>query len=366
MKEKLFREALQKIRPYVPGESIEAIKLRYGLKNVVKLASNENPLGPSPEALKVLPRELLNLNLYPRPEAPMLKDKISRKFGVTPEQIIVGNGTDEIILLIALVFLNAGDRVLLPWPSFQTFEIVTNLMAAETVRVPFKNNRYDLADFAAAIDEKTKMIFLCNPNNPTGVIFGQSDWQKFLEAVPDDVVVVVDEAYSDYVTNPDFPRPLDVLKTSKSVIVTRTFSKIYGLAGLRAGFAMARTEIIAEMSKVRLPFSVNTLAQAAAAAALDDEAFVRQSLKMNEEGKKYLYKQLAGLGLKYIETESNFIYFDVEMNAATLAEKMNEEGVIVRPLTGFGLPKAMRVTVGQREENERFILVLTRCLDWLR
>lgn len=366
MTKNLKRKALEKIKPYIPGLSTAEIKERYGLKDVIKLASNENPLGVAPAALKILPKEIWSANYYPLPEAPGLKEKLAQKLNLAKNQIIIGNGSDEVMSLAALAFLNPGEKVLMPSPSFQTYEIVAAVMDAEIVKINFQNYQYDLKAFSKKIDGKTKMIFLCNPNNPTGVIFNQKQWSEFLAAVPDDILIVVDEAYFEYAQNPDFPKTLEALNSGKTVLITRTFSKIYGLAGLRVGYGIARPEIIAALYQVRLPFSVNNLAQAAAAAALDDDDFVKKSIKLNEEGKKYLCAQLKALGLKILETEANFIFVDVEMNALALTEEMNKLGVIVRPLGGFGQPQAIRVTVGLPEQNERFILALTQCLDWMR
>ena len=365
-KNSFIRQALDKINPYIPGQSIEEIKEKHGLKDVVKLASNENPLGVAPSALKILPKEIWNLNYYPLSEAPQLKQKLAERLGVAQNQLLVGNGSDEIMSLAALAFLNPAEKALVPFPSFQTYEIVTRMMAAEIVKISFVNYRYDLQAFLEKIDSRVKVIFLCSPNNHTGVIFRQDQWREFIQEVPEDVLVVVDEAYHEYVTDREYPKTILDIASGKSVLILRTFSKIYGLAGLRVGYGISRPEIIEALRKVRLPFSVNYLAQKAAWAALDDERFVEESLTVNESGKKYLSAQLRSLGLNFIKTEANFIFIEVEMNAQTLAEEMSRLGVIVRPLNGFGMSKAIRVTIGKPEQNERFILALTQCLDWLR
>lgn len=366
MDKNLFRQALKKIAPYIPGQSIQETRERYGLKEAVKLASNENPSGVAPAALKVIQKEFWEINYYPLPEAPALKEKLARKLKIEKNHLIIGNGSDEIMLLAALAFLNPGDKVLIPAPSFQTYEIVSAISDAQIIKIPFDNYQYNLENFLQKIDARTKMIFLCNPNNPTGVIFDQKDWQNFIKAAPDKVVIFIDEAYAEYVQDKNFPKTFKDLTLPKPIIVTRTFSKIYGLAGLRVGYGLAQPEIIEALYKVRLPFSVNHLAQVAAAAGLDDEEFVQESLRLNEAGKIYLYPQLKALGLKFIETQANFIYIEVGMNAQTLAEEMARLGVIIRPLTGFGQPQAIRVTIGLPEQNEKFILALTQCLDWLR
>jgi len=359
-----FREEILAIKPYVPGKPIEEVQRELGISDVIKLASNENPLGPSPMALETIKGSLNNIHIYPDGSAFKLKQKISEKFKVQPSQILVGNGSDESIKLIAEAYLNAGEEVIVPDPSFSEYEFAAKIMGGTCDYSPLDSEfRLDLKDMVSRITPRTKLIFVCNPNNPTGTIVTRQEIETFLDQVPGNILVVFDEAYNEYVTNPDYPDTVDLVRQGRSnVVVLRTFSKIFGLAGLRVGYALAHQNIIASMERVREPFNVNLLAQAAGTAALGDEAHVNASRELNEEGKKYLYGEFEAMGLKYFPTEANFIWVDTGKNSKELFGQLLKKGVIIRTGDIFGCDTFIRVTIGLPEQNERFIKTLKEVL----
>ncbi|MFC1560195.1 histidinol-phosphate transaminase [Candidatus Margulisiibacteriota bacterium] len=355
---KSIRPNIKKIKPYVPGESpIEAEK-KLKISGVVKLASNENPLGPSKRSLEAINKYAKDVFVYPDKKCSELKKKIAKNLGLPPENIVAGNGSDEIMLLTGLAYLSAGEEVIISKNTFAVYELVTRLMDGEPVFVDLKDNTYDLEAMAKAITKKTKLIFVCNPNNPTGTMNTKNELDTFMSKVPSDVIVVLDEAYGEYVGSKDYPDGLEYVKAKKNVIVLRTFSKIYGLAGIRVGYGIASPETIKYLDLVRLPFSVNRIAQHAAIAALEDRGHVARSIKVNSEGKDYLYKELGKLGMDYIKTEANFICINVKTSADVIFMDLMRRGVIVRPLTTFGMPKSIRVTIGTQEQNQKFIEAL--------
>jgi len=355
MPKKLVKKNIEKLPAYLPGENPRHPR-------VIKLASNENPLGASPKALKAI-RETLHLTcVYPDQSSHALKESLASRFGLTPQNLVVGNGSDELMQFIAAAFLNAGEEVLISENTFSTYEFVTRLFDGVPKFIPLKNFAYDLEAFSEAITPKTKLIFLCNPNNPTGTYFDDASLKKFLAKVPKGVIVVIDEAYSNYNDASDFPRSLDLVKEGKDVIILRTFSKLFGLAGLRIGYGISKPEINRYLNMVKLPFNVNRLAQTAALAALEDASFLKKSLQVNNEGKKYLYQELKDLGLDFIPSQANFICINIKKKADLVFIEMMRDGVIIRPLTSFGLPNAIRVTVGTKEQNKKFIATLKAVL----
>ncbi|MDN5344572.1 MAG: histidinol-phosphate aminotransferase [Clostridia bacterium] len=357
------REAILAIKPYVPGKPIEEVQRELGVKDVIKLASNENPLGPSPEAVQALREASERAYLYPDGNCYYLKDALGDKLGVTAENIIVGNGTDEIIKMLAEAYINPGDEVVVADPTFSEYEFAAQVMGGRAIKVPCRSFRHDLKAMAAAITPRTRLVFICNPNNPTGTIIGQVVLDTFLHEVPPSVLVVLDEAYADYVTAEHYPDSLAYVRGGRAnIIVLRTFSKIYGLAGLRVGYGVAVPEIIRDLNRVREPFNVNLLAQAAALAALGDEAHIRKSREINDEGKGYLYEQFAALGLQYVPTESNFIFVDLQRDSRKVFQELLKKGVIVRTGDIFGYDTFLRVTVGTPRQNERFIQALREVL----
>lgn len=359
---KPIRPNIEDIPLYSPGRSAEEAQREFKISGVIKLASNENPFGPSPKALEAMKKFSKDMNIYPDKGCLELKDQIAVKLGLSTENIVIGNGSDEIMLLAGLAFLSAKEEVIISKNTFSTYEIVTRLMDGDPVFVDLKDNAYDLNAMAGAITDKTKLIFICSPNNPTGTISTKKDLDSFLSRVPSNVIVIIDEAYGDYVVSKDYPDSLEYIKGKKNVLVLRTFSKIYGLAGLRIGYGIASPEIIKYLDMVRLPFSVNRLAQLAAIAALNDEGFVEKSLTNNSDGKTYLYGELDGLGVSYQKTEANFICIKLDEKADIVFIDLMRSGIIIRPLTSFGMPYSIRVTIGTPEQNRGFIKALKKAL----
>ncbi len=363
MTDKLTRSALARLKPYIPGKPIDEVKRELGLDDVIKLASNENPLGPSPRAVAAMRQALKEVRLYPDNECYHLRRRLSAHLGFPPEQILVGRGSDEIIHMIGLAFLEKGDEVLIPSHPFVLYEFTGDLMEAELVRVPLKDYRHDLEAMAERITPRTTLVFVGNPNNPTGTIVTHKEMEKFLDRLGEQGIVVLDEAYYEYAEDPAYPRSLEWVKEGRNVIVLRTFSKIYALAGLRIGYGVAKPELAAALSKVREPFNVSSLAQAAALASLDDPAQVERSRKINRRGKAYLYRELKRLGLKYVPTEANFIFIDSGRDALTVSREIMKKGVIVRADPAFGYPTHFRVTIGTLAQNRRFIAALKEVLN---
>ncbi len=344
-----------KIKPYPPGRPIEEVKRKLGLKKVIKLASNENPLGPSPEAIQAIKRFALRVNLYPDGEGYYLKKALSEKLGVREDNIILGNGSDEIVSLIVRIALRKGEEVITGDPSFLMYKIDTELNQGKVVPVPLKNFRLDLDGMKKAISSRTRLIFIANPNNPTGTIVKSKQVEQFLRDLPPQILVIFDEAYCEYVEDVDYPRTIDFVRERRNVIVLRTFSKIYGLAGLRIGYGVAKREIIDILNRARPPFNVNSLAQVAALASLKDENQVKRSRKLIKEEKRFLYPRLRELGLSFVPTQANFILIKVGKRAKDIEEGLLKRGIIVRGMEGYNLPQYIRVTIGTREQNEEFI-----------
>ncbi|HLP09400.1 MAG TPA: histidinol-phosphate transaminase [Opitutaceae bacterium] len=342
---------------YEPGKPIEYVARELGLDpaTIVKVASNENPLGPSPLAVKAARAALKETQLYPDGGCVRLRDKLAAKLGLAPAQIAVGNGSNELLELLGHAFLGAGDEVVMGNPAFIVYKLVTMLFGAKPVEVPLVEHKHDLRAMAAAITPRTKLVFLACPNNPTGTANTEAEILEFVRALPDHVVFVLDEAYAEYVENPPDLRPL--IAEGRKVICLRTFSKIYGLAGFRVGYGYAPAELIALLNRVRQPFNVNSLAQEAAIAALDDEAFVRRSRRVNAAGLKQLTKGFKKLGLEVAPSAANFLLVKVGDGDAVF-QLLQKAGVIVRPVRGYGLPEWVRVTVGTRAQNERLLALL--------
>jgi histidinol-phosphate aminotransferase len=341
------------IQPYVPGKPIEELERELGVTDSVKLASNENPIGPSPFALTAAAGSLGGLNRYPDGAGYFLRKALSEKFGVADEEIILGNGSNELLDIAARTFMKDGDEAVMAVPSFVVYFMAVQGIGGRSVQVPLKDYTHDLGAMADAITPATKMIFIANPNNPTGTMNTKDEFDGMMARVPNDVLVVIDEAYYEYVSDPEYADSMKYLRSEKNVLILRTFSKIYGLAGLRLGYGIAKKEILADMNRLREPFNTNTIAQKAAVAAMTDTDHVARSRQMNEAGKEYLYRELRSMGLAFVPTEANFIYMPVEGSMA-LYEKLLKAGVIIRPMG----PKAIRVTIGLPEENRRFIEAL--------
>ncbi|MDD3656347.1 MAG: histidinol-phosphate transaminase [Atribacterota bacterium] len=358
----LTRKGILDLKPYIPGKPIEEVQRELGLKEVVKLASNETSLGPSPLAVEAIEREIKNINFYPEGTSRVLREKLAKKLNISEDFIIVGNGADNIIDLTGMAFINQGDEVITSETTFPAYETITKIMGGEFVTVGLKDFCFDLEGITERITGKTKMIYLCNPNNPTGTIVKTNSVEKMIRQIPEDVIVIFDEAYYDYVEDKDYPDSLSYVLDGKNVIILRTFSKIAGIAGVRIGYGIAKPELIGYLRRVVNPFTTNRLAQVAALASLDDEIHYQQVLKVNKEGKQYLYQELDKLNLFYLPTETNFIFIDLKEDSQLFFEKCLRKGVIIRPGKIYGTPTFIRVTIGTHFENEKFIQVLTEII----
>ena len=348
---------------YQPGKPIEEVERELGITGIIKLASNENPLGPSPKAIEVIHKMATEVHRYPDATAHYLKDKMAQKLALGPEQIGFGNGADEIITFIAAAFIHPGDEALIPTPTFIRYETCVQMMGGNPIHVPLKDWRLDLEALKEKVTERTKMIFICNPNNPTGSIVGCDELEEFLSHIPKHIIIVFDEAYYEYVTAKEYPDTLSYLKNSdRRIIILRTFSKIYGLAGLRIGYGLTTEELADILKLVRPPFNASAIAQAAAAAALDDDEHVAESRRINTEGKKFIYSAFEKFGIDYTPSESNFIFFDSERDGVEVFNAMLHKGVIIRPLTVDGKKRFLRVSIGTMEENERFVETFEKVL----
>ena len=344
------------VKNYQPGKPIEELEREYGVKNAIKMASNENALGPSPKALKAVRENLEKIHRYPDGGCYYLREKLSKTLKLKPESIVFGNGSDELLVFIVRAFLGEGEEVIIADPTFLIYEISSQAQNGSVIKVPIKDFSYDLEGMRKKINAKTRLIFIANPDNPVGTYTSTKRLNAFLKLVPKHVIVVLDEAYYEFAqSKKDYPDSLALLHAYKNIVVTRTFSKAYGLSGLRVGFAVADPSIAAALNKVREPFNVNLLAQVAAVAALDDKAHLKKTVEMVEEGRGYLTAQLEELGCEVVETATNFILADLKTDAAKIYEKLLHLGVIVRPMAVWGLPQFIRVTIGRSRENQFFI-----------
>jgi len=361
----LIRKGILDLKPYIPGKPIEEVKRELGLKEVIKLASNETSVGPSPLAIEAIKKEIKNINLYPEGSSRLLREKIAHKLNLDKEMITVGNGADDVIRLVGMAFINDGDEVITGEITFPAYETITKIMGGKLISVKLKDFSFDLEKIAQRINEKTKIVFLCNPNNPTGTIVDKKAVDRFTKQVPDDVVVVFDEAYYDYVEDKNYPNSLSYVLEEKNVIVLRTFSKIAGIAGVRIGYGIAKPELIGYLNRVVNPFTTNRLAQVAALASLDDEEHHKKVLKSNQEGKKYLYRELKKIDPFYLPTEANFIFIDLKRNSKDIFERLLKKGIIIRPGETWGCPNFIRLTIGTAYENQRFVQALKEVLNSL-
>ena len=355
------RDAIRGLTTYQPGTPIEDVKRELKLSSVIKLASNENPLGPSPKAVAALRKAAASLNRYPDSACRALRAALAKKLKIDPASLIFGNGSDELIVLALRAFVDPGDGVVVAAPTFLIYELQARAGGASVTVVPLKDYRYDLAAMKAAVSLHTKLVFIANPDNPTGTYVTRRELDAFLRGLPAQAIVFLDEAYYEFADAADYPQTLrDV--PERSVIVTRTFSKAYGLAGLRIGYGIAHPSLIAAMEAVREPFNVNSLAQAAAVAALTDTAFLEQTRRVVREGRRYLTGELDRLKVRYVPSAANFLLLRLGPGAPGLAQALLRRGVIVREMSGWKLSDCIRVTVGTPAENTRFIHALTQCV----
>lgn len=358
--EKLARKGILKITPYIPGKSIEEAKEEVKAKRWIKIASNENLLGPSPKALKAIMKELPNIHLYPEASCAELRNAIAKKFKISSDMIVISNGVDNVILLIGAAFVNEGEEVIMADPTFPVYTNVTQIMGGKPIKIKLKDFRHDLEGMLKRVNKKTKLVFICNPNNPTGTIISKEELDKFLSKVPDRVIVILDEAYGEFVNDPNYPQSLDYVKEKKQLIVLRTFSKVYGLAGLRIGYAIGRSDLIRCLYQVRDPFPVHRLAQVAAVSAINDRSHIEKSIKLVSEGRQYFYRELKRLGFNYVESQANFVFIDFGIDSGKLAQALLEEGIIIRPGKMWGYSNYARVTIGRMKDNQKFIKTLEK------
>jgi histidinol-phosphate aminotransferase len=352
------------LTPYVPGKPIEEVEREYGVSDVAKLASNENALGPSPKAVAAAREAMAKVNLYPDGAAFYLREGLAAKLGVTPHELFVGNGSNELIELLVRTFVLEGEEVLTSAQSFIAYKLAASAHGRTLVEAPMKARfHYDLDALKKLLSRKTKVIFLANPDNPTGTCFPQSELLPFLDAVPKETLVVLDEAYVEFVDMPGFQDSLALRKKYANLVVLRTFSKIYGLAGLRLGYGLARPDVVEYIDRVRAPFNVNLVAQAAGVAALGDVEHLERSRALVREERPFLAAGLAALGATVVPSQGNFILADFAGHPGkALFEDLLREGVVVRPMGGYGFPNAQRVTVGLRRENEKCLAALRKVL----
>ncbi len=354
---------VQDLNPYLPGKPPEELERELGLTDVVKLASNENPMGPSENVLTAIKQQLSGLSLYPDSGGYRLKNALSQQFGFSPEQVTLGNGSNDVLELIGRAYLNPNDEVIYSEYSFVVYSLVTQATGAKAVVTPAKEWGHDLDAMLSSITARTRIIFIANPNNPTGTWLTRQQLTEFLDKVPENVLVVLDEAYTEYVKEPEFPNGLSLLADYQNLVVTRTFSKAYGLAGLRVGFSVSNPQVANVLSRVRQPFNVNSLALVAAETALTDQAYLIKALELNQQGMALFEKAFSKLGLAYIPSVGNFITVDVATDAQPIYQAMLEEGVIVRPVANYGMPNHLRISIGLPEENERCLDVLAKVVS---
>jgi len=350
---------IQSLTPYVPGKPIDELQRELGLERVIKLASNENPLGPSPKAVAALAGATDTLHRYPDGGGFRLRQAIAERWKVTREHIILGNGSDEILGLLARTFLAPGDEAVMADHTFVIYKMEVTAAHGKAVLVPLANCTHDLEAMAQAISPRTRLLFLCNPNNPTGTMVSAEAVHRLMARVTEEVIVVFDEAYIEYVRDPQFPDALAYVKEGRRAIVLRTFSKIYGLAGLRIGYGVTTPEINGFLNRVRPPFNANSMAQRAALAALEDDDHVAKSRAVNAAGMEQIGNGLRALGLAPIPSQANFIYFDVKRDGRNVFDALLREGVIVRHIEG----SMVRVTIGQSDENTAFLHALAKVIS---
>lgn len=355
-------EYVAKIKPYVPGKPLKELERELGLTGSIKLASNENPLGPSKKALEAVVSYLqdeYDLNRYPEGSGYYLKNALSQalsRSGVTvgADQIMLGNGSNELLDIAVRTFMGPGDEAVMAAPSFVVYAMAVQSVGGVAREVPLVGYRHDLKGMADALTPRTKMLFVANPNNPTGTSNSAAEFEALMSRVPEGVLTVLDEAYFEYVTDPDYPDTLAHFARGRDILILRTFSKAYGLAGLRIGYGIGPGRILAEMNKIRAPFNTGTLGQLAALHALSDQEHVRASVEVNEAGKQYLYREFDALGLPYVPTQANFIYMPLGTDSRAVFDALLRKGVIVRPVG----PGEIRVTIGLPDENRRLVEAL--------
>lgn len=352
----LVKDNIKNLIPYIPGKPIEELERELGIKGSIKLASNENPIGPSPKAVQALHEAINNAHRYPDGNAYYLKNELNKKFNIPINEIILGNGSNELLELVVRTFAFPDDEAVISAQSFIIYKLASIIQGLKIKEVPLKKYTIDLEAMAKEITDKTKFIFLPNPNNPTGTYVNKEQFESFIKKVPQNVIIVIDEAYFEYADAPDYPDSLDYRKQHKYIITMRTFSKIYGLAGLRVGYAFTDPELVEYMNRVRAPFNVNLLAQKAAIAALYDDEYIQKVKQLCIQEKKWLKTNFEQLGIEFIPSQANFILIGLgNRDGKDIFNKLLKEGVIIRPMSEYGFPHHHRITVGIHEENLRMI-----------
>ncbi|HVL00990.1 MAG TPA: histidinol-phosphate transaminase [Dongiaceae bacterium] len=357
----LAAPGVQGLTPYVPGKPVEELERELGIRNIVKLASNENPLGPSPKVLAALEQVKAELTRYPDGNGFKLKQALAAKFALAMDSLTLGNGSNDVLEIIARAYLSPGDEAIYSQYAFAVYPISVQAVNATAVVTPALNYGHDLNAMAAAVTAKTKLIFIANPNNPTGTWFSKSEWEAFMAKVPERVLVVLDEAYIEYVDSSDALDGLQYVNRYPNLIVSRTFSKAYGLAGLRVGYCISHPQVANVLNRVRQPFNVDSFALAAATAVLDDADYLQRSRQVNRDGMRLLINGFKKLGLEYIPSAGNFITVHLNRDAGPVYQALLHEGVIVRPVANYGLPQALRISIGLPQENQRFL----DALEWV-
>jgi len=359
--EELIPEYLRGLPVYVPGKPIEEVERELNI-HAIKLASNENPLGPSPMAMEAARKVLADSNRYPDGGTLRLREKIAAMHQVSPDEIFIGLGSSELIDVAARVLLGPGTIGLTSEGTYPPFSTAIRANGGSLEHVPMRAFAYDLREMARAITNTTRIIYLANPNNPTGTAFGAEEFERFLSDVPSDALVVLDEAYIHYAERTDMPRSVELFRRRKNLLILRTFSKVYGMAGIRIGYGIGAAALVSAMNKLRTPFNVSGVAQAAALAALDDHQHVKRCIEANRVERKRITEEVVKLGLKPVESETNFVFVEAGPEAKAIGEELLREGVIVRPLGWMGFPEAIRISVGAAEENDKLFSALSRVL----
>jgi histidinol-phosphate aminotransferase len=358
----LVKKNILKVTPYAAGKPIEETRRELGLKHVIKLASNENPLGPSPRALAAMRACLSGVNRYPDSQGYYLRKALAQYHSVACGQVLLGNGSDEIIDILFKTFFEPGDNVVTSETTFLEYAIIASVYGAEVRTAPLRNFTYDLNALAKKIDSRTKLVFIANPNNPTGTYVARKELERCLGRIPARVAVVLDEAYDAFIDVKDYPASLRYI-AGRNVILLKTFSKVYGLAGVRVGYALAREQLIGYMERCRQPFNVNLVAQAGACAALKDREFLRKTRSVVLAGRSFFYSLFERMGIAYVPSQANFVLFDAGRDGVTVFKKLLSHGVIVRDMQQYGLRTFLRVTVGTKRENEMFARALEKVLS---
>lgn len=369
MTKELVGSNILELKPYQPGKPIEELERELGITGSIKLASNENPLGPSPMAVEAVRESADGLHIYPDGAIYGLRARIAEFMNVSMGEVIVGNGSNEVLTMLVRAFVQPGETAVVSDYSFVAYRVILKGANVPTNVVPMTDGYvHDLRAMADAVDETTKIVFIANPNNPTGTHVGDEEFRWFLKTVSDDVIVVIDEAYVEYALADDYASGMTMRDLHPRLVVTRTFSKCYGLAGLRCGYGIAPAEMVGYMDRIREPFNSNTLAQIGAARALDDVAFVRSSVRANEVGREILEAGLAELeskGVSWLRSQTNFLLVKMPVEGVEVYDAMLHEGVIVRPMAGYGLDEYVRISIGTREETERCVGALSRVIERL-